>query len=203
MVTIIYGDGPLTELCGWPARSTRIVRFINDNFGCLCCFGYLFISLDESIILHISLYPPPPPPPPPPFLSNMIISQWCVANAIYMWKYLQLDPRRAAFFTIITTRFGNVLYHSGTTASLWVSGNTLQWRHNGRDGVPNDQPHNCLLNRLFRLRSKQTSKLRVTGLFAGNSPVTGEFLAQKASNAEKRFHLMTSWCNQTGKGLFP
>ena len=32
--------------------------------------------------------------------------------------------------------------------------------------------------------SKKTSKLRVTGLCAGNSPVTGEFPAQKASNAE-------------------
>ena len=42
----------------------------------------------------------------------------------------------------------------------------------------------CLLNRLFRRRSKKTSKLRATGLFEGNSPVTGEFLAQRASNAE-------------------
>ena len=32
--------------------------------------------------------------------------------------------------------------------------------------------------------SKKTSKLRVTGLCAGNSPVTGEFPAQMASNAE-------------------
>ena len=31
---------------------------------------------------------------------------------------------------------------------------------------------------------KNPSKLRVTGLCAGNSPVTGEFPAQKASNAE-------------------
>ena len=35
-----------------------------------------------------------------------------------------------------------------------------------------------------RRRSKKTSKLRVTGLCAGNSPVTGEFPAQRASNAE-------------------
>ena len=42
----------------------------------------------------------------------------------------------------------------------------------------------CLLNRLFRHRSKQISKLRLTGLFEGNSPVTGEFPAQRASNAE-------------------
>ena len=47
---------------------------------------------------------------------------------------------------------------------------SLQWRHNGNDSVSNHQPHNCLLNRLFRRRSKKTSKLRVTGLCAGNSP---------------------------------
>ena len=41
-----------------------------------------------------------------------------------------------------------------------------------------------LLNRVFRRRSKKTSKLRVTGLCEGNSPVTGEFPAQRASNAE-------------------
>ena len=62
--------------------------------------------------------------------------------------------------------------------------NTLRWRHNGRDSVSNHQPHVCLLNRLFRRRSKKTSKLRVTGLCAGISPETGEFPAQKASNAE-------------------
>ena len=39
-----------------------------------------------------------------------------------------------------------------------------------RDSVSNHQPHYCLLNRLFRRRSKKTSKLRVTGRCAGNSP---------------------------------
>ena len=53
--------------------------------------------------------------------------------------------------------------------SLLVS---LQWRHNGRYGISHQQPYNCLFNRLFRRRSKKTSKLRVTGLFAGNSSVT-------------------------------
>ena len=42
---------------------------------------------------------------------------------------------------------------------------TLQWRHNDHD-------------------EKKTPKLRVTGLSVGNSPVTGEFPAQRASNAE-------------------
>ena len=59
-----------------------------------------------------------------------------------------------------------------------------QWRHNGHDSVSNYQPHDCLLNHLSRRRSKKTSKFRVTGLCAGNSPGTGEFPAQMASNAE-------------------
>ena len=60
----------------------------------------------------------------------------------------------------------------------------LKWRHNERDGVSNHQPHDCSLSRLFRHRSQKTAKLRVTGLCEGNSPVTGEFPAQKASYAE-------------------
>ena len=31
---------------------------------------------------------------------------------------------------------------------------TLQWRHNECDGVSNHQPHNCLINCLFRHRTK-------------------------------------------------
>ena len=60
----------------------------------------------------------------------------------------------------------------------------VQWCHNGRDVASNHQPHHCILNRLFRRGSKKTSKLRVTGLCARNSPVIGEFPAQRASNAE-------------------
>ena len=60
----------------------------------------------------------------------------------------------------------------------------LRWRHNDHAGISNHQPHGCLLNRLFRRKSKKTSKLRVTGLCAGNSPGTGEFPAQMASYAE-------------------
>ena len=74
------------------------------------------------------------------------------------------------------------------TRGRWVSVrrrcNALKWRHNGRDGVSNHQPDDCLFNRLFRRRWKRTSKLRVTGLCVGNSPGTGEFPAQMASNSE-------------------
>ena len=68
----------------------------------------------------------------------------------------------------------------GCTMTLYI---TLQGRHNGRDSLSNLQPHDCF-NRLFRRRSNKTSKLCVTGFCAGNSPGTGEFPAQMASNVE-------------------
>ena len=83
----------------------------------------------------------------------------------------------------------------------------LHWRLNNHDGVSNHQPHGCLLNRLFRRRSKKTSKLRVTGLCAGNSPGpvkkcgeftgAGEFPAQRASNAE---NVSVSWRHHGTRG---
>ena len=42
----------------------------------------------------------------------------------------------------------------------------------------------CLLNHLCRRRSRKTSKLPVTGLCEGNSPVTDELPRQRASNKE-------------------
>ena len=60
-------------------------------------------------------------------------------------------------------------------------------------------PHGCLLNRLYKCRSKKTSKLRVTGLCAGNSPGTGEFPTQMASNEENVSYLM-SYCGGGGGG---
>ena len=71
---------------------------------------------------------------------------------------------------------------TSSTGVVWMVAETLQWRYNEPDGVSNHQPRDCLLKRLFR--SKKTPKLRVTGLCEGNSPVNGEFHAQRASNAE-------------------
>ena len=79
---------------------------------------------------------------------------------------------------------------SSMTKETWSR--TLQWGHNGHDGISNHQPYDYLLNRLFRCRSKKTSKLRVTGLCAGNSPVTGEFPAQRASKVE---NVSIWWCH--------
>ena len=90
---------------------------------------------------------------------------------------------RAIFGQLFHTYRGTVLVSITTVKSI-MRPNTLRWRYNERNSVSNHQPRECLLNRLFRRRSKKSSKLRVTGLCAGNSPGTGEFPAQMASNAE-------------------
>ena len=102
------------------------------------------------------------------------------------------------------SKISRLYSHHGTgifgLCHLWnISFRSLRWRRNGHGGVLSHQPHHCLLNRLFRCRSKKTSKLRVTGLCVGNSPETGEFPAQMASNAENvsiwwRHHNPHIWC---------
>ena len=101
--------------------------------------------------------------------GHIIISVWI--HVIYLPIYV----RFAVHWHWTFMRFPQCLYGNSEA---------LQWRHNGRDGVSNHQPHDCLFKRLFGRISKKTSNLRVTGLCAGNSPVTGEFPTQKASNAE-------------------
>ena len=96
----------------------------------------------------------------------------------------------------------NITKQNTTNPYIYSADISLQWLHNERDGVSNHQPHDCLLDRLFRHRWQKTSKLRVTGLCAGNSQVTGEFPAQRASNAENasiwwRHHVLSKHCVHT------
>ena len=58
------------------------------------------------------------------------------------------------------------LFHFWAALPIFASFFTvpLQWLHDGRDGVSNHQPHDCLLNPLFKRRSKKASKLRSASL---------------------------------------
>ena len=108
-----------------------------------------------------------------------------------------MDPWNHSI-TIFSVQFQLFLDASKTMQNVWplievhqvlISLNmwlciSLQWRHNERDGVSNHRCLHCLFNCWFWWRLKKTSKIRVTGLCAGNSPVTGEFPAQKISNVE-------------------
>ena len=86
----------------------------------------------------------------------------------------------ATFITCYQRCYKDILNRN---CKCWQGG-TLWWRHNWPDGVSDHQRLVCLFNRLFRRRWKKTSKLRVTGLCAGNSPGTGKFPALMASNAD-------------------
>ena len=81
----------------------------------------------------------------------------------------------------------NTLSHQNPFAAtvnfVYATTNSLQWRHNESDGGSNHWRLDCLLNRVFRRRSKKISKYRATGHCEGNSPVTGEFPAHGTSNA--------------------
>ena len=62
---------------------------------------------------------------------------------------------------------------------------SLQWRHNERDGVSNHQPHDWLLN-LYSGADQRKPQSSVSLSFVREIPrATGEFPAQRASNAEK------------------
>ena len=61
---------------------------------------------------------------------------------------------------------------------------SLRWRHNVHRGVSYHRRLVCLFNRYFRLTSKKTSKPALLALCDENSPVTGGFPSQRASNAE-------------------
>ena len=96
----------------------------------------------------------------------------------------------------------NILAHSIYPTS-W---NPLQWHHNEHDGVSNHQPHDGLLNRLFRRTSEKPSKFIVTGFCEGNSSVTGEFPSQRASKAENvliwRRHHVLIFCPRSAGSIF-
>ena len=82
------------------------------------------------------------------------------SSVFYWFSWIFLLSCGHQSFTIRQTRSWEISWHS----------KSLHWRHNDHNGVSNHQPHVCLLNRLFRRRSKKTSKLRITGLCVGNSP---------------------------------
>ena len=83
--------------------------------------------------------------------------------------------------TSYRTKFPHVVL---SPMPIWFTWLVLKWHHNKRDGVSNHLCLDCLLNRLFKLRSNKISKLRVSGLFDGNPAVTGGFPLQRVSNAE-------------------
>ena len=136
-------------------------HFADDIFKCV------LLNKDIWISINISLK----------FVSSIHINNIPVLVKIMAWRPVVAKP-------LSEPMMENSLTHKCVTQPQKVKRVPLRWRHNGCDSVSNHQPHECLLRRLIMRTSRKTSKLRVTGLCAGNSPETGEFRAQMASNAE-------------------
>ena len=148
-----------------------------------------------SILAHVMVDSTVPLPKP---LLTYLKKGWCgISKSAISQEVFKISNSKIIFQITLQTlpphvKGCNELMFSNIYINIVYS---LQWRHNGRGGVTNHQPHDCLLKRLFRHRSKKTPKLPVIVLCTGNSPVTGEFPAQWASNAENdsiwwRHHVM-------------
>ena len=135
-------------------------------------------------------------------LRRVIINLEIVSKVV--WTYELLIPDNFIFRqNLVETRpILQALVYYAMLSFIWgaMSLHSLWWRHNGCDSVWNHQPRHCLLNRLFRRRSKKTWKLFVTGLCVGNSPGTGEFPAQMASYAE---NVSIWWRHHAGRVSYP
>ena len=104
-----------------------------------------------------------------------------------IWLPAEAGNQKQFFVTLLGKERHRPTLRGGQVRTRWspkslvsvlmtiISHFTLQWHHNERDGISNHRHLDCLLNRLFRRRSKETSTLCLTDLCEGNSPVTSEF----------------------------
>ena len=137
-------------------------------------------------------------------LRSWSLTALSLSPFLYMPEHLTVLRLARTVPTVQLAVVRNILPSFAGFQSIGI---TLQWRYNEHDGVSNHQAHDCLLKRLFRRRSKKTSKLRVTGICEGNSTVTGEFPAQRASNATnspiwwRHYGRWDSWTGNGSRGM--
>ena len=104
-----------------------------------------------------------------------VLPAWCFdtvrAHLIYIWWHVFFSDGSDILHLLPC-----FVLESKWRSRLVDMGMPLRWCQNERNGISNHQPHDCLVNRLFRHRSKKTSKLWVSSLCEGKSPVTGDSL---------------------------
>ena len=86
------------------------------------------------------------------------------------WTFIINDWRKSDFLLTQSSLYHLNHVHPGWSRARMeeaMAFDILRWRHNKRYDVSNHQRLDGLLNRLFRWRSKKTSKLCVTGLCEG------------------------------------
>ena len=143
---------------------------------------YLFHHIQPILLQNWILllcYPNPVPIPfidlrQPGLMTQLLLVWWyqCNINTAFMHR----DENFAAEMWDVSSETGNILtWMALILHQLQTSVSTGAWRHNERNGVSNHRRLDCLLNHLFRRRSKKILQLCVTEL---------RFPSQRANNAE-------------------
>ena len=114
-------------------------------------------------------------------MADALCAALCV---ICVWDWQLTDSFQLTWFTNPTMhQFQEKCAHFGSkwwygTGALW---NLWDWSHD-RHSVSNHQQLGCWFNGLFRLISKETSKIRITGPLEIHPRLVDS--SQRASNAE-------------------
>ena len=120
---------------------------------------------------------------------------FCLSSLLKFHRWLRYAVEEDKNKSISDSQYHGCWWPGNTRLQMAKGPKALQWRYNERNDVLNHRRLVCLFNRLFKPDKKKMSKLRITGLCEGNSAVTGEFPARRASNAENvsnwwRHHVM-------------
>ena len=94
--------------------------------------------------------------------SDLAKSRLPITSVSFDQSFLHFAPNMAVFGQLWTKSWVNEILsifeyeiRFGRLTHIAQGSRTLEWRHNGRDGVSNHQPRDCLLNRLFKAQIKQ------------------------------------------------
>ena len=168
----------------------RNLHYHQMVFLSFCCFRLFYIS-SHQILIYVMLQPVRPlsvlqasiiHDMDEDIASEGLRGPLNLRNALLKDRQARITYKQAQWWLATQIRsilwpiiWGNPYHLAGLKGrqqhpTLTETLISLHWRHNGRDCFSSHQPQDCLLKRLFRRRSKETSKLRVTGLCAGNSP---------------------------------
>ena len=120
-----------------------------NGIMCTLLMGFQLKNIIQFLYIFVC------PPPPLSFYPSLF----------YIMYIFVLFP--SSLPALPFSSFSFHLLHHATQSRLLFSTpalSPLQWRHKEHDGVSSYQRLDCLINHLFRRKSKETSKLRVTGL---------------------------------------
>ena len=167
-----------------------LLRELNVLCTYLTCWSWMMIGNDMFVSIIARLVCPC-------VRSRDIMS--LIVKISSVWYLMLLEkaklchlPWKSLMFHEISSNILHKANMDAFTANITVASQWVRWRLKS--------PASRLFTQSIIRKSKKTAKLRATGLWAGNSPVTGEFPAQRASNAENvsiwwrhHEHGWTSW----------